>query len=185
MEYHIAGNFRGRKLSRISRIGAVPQKFSPWILWGRGTHGRRVVRNTWQAHAYSKVSSLLQSIHPVQRVLAQVLSDKLIATKAWWSPIDDCSLFEYHRCQQDVKQVRQARGGKISGHRHPSVEYMKTSLLRRLRRHGPEMGSGVWCDSWRKVPCICLNRVGAPHLQACCSFSQSAGYGRWWVWLST
>ena len=52
--YRIAGNFWGRKLSRISRIGAVPRKFFPWIFWGHGTHDRGVVRNTQQAHAYSR-----------------------------------------------------------------------------------------------------------------------------------
>ena len=38
------------------------------------------------------------SIHP--HVLAQVLSDKLITTKIWWSPFDGCSFFEYCSYQQ-------------------------------------------------------------------------------------
>ena len=190
--YHIAGNFRGRKLSRISQIYAVPQKFSSWIFCGYGTCGRGVARNTWQEFFCRMCTQGV--IDPVQHVFAQVLSDKLITTKAWWSPFDGCSFFEYRSCQQEVKQVRQAWGG-----RHLDTD-IQTRNIWKLHFWGEgmdqETGSRIWCDSicsplllpinrWRKVLRVCLDHVGAPHLQARCLFSQKAGYGTWWVWLAT
>ena len=45
----------------------------------------------------------------------------------------------------EVKQIKQARGEKTRGHRHPSTEHMKPSLPK--RRHRLETGRGVRCDS--------------------------------------
>ena len=99
-------------------------------------------------------------------------------------PFRRCSFFEYRSCQQEVKQVRQARGGKTSGHRHPSTKHMKALYPR--RRCGPETGCGVRCDSVSSPHLLPIDSEGKycayiSTMQAHCLFSRSAGYGRWWV----
>ena len=46
--YRIAGNFRGRKLSRISRFESHPRKFSPRNLGAYRTHLWLVSSNPWK-----------------------------------------------------------------------------------------------------------------------------------------
>ena len=46
--YCIAGNFRGRKFSRISRFESHPWKFSPWNLGVCRTHLWLVLSNPWK-----------------------------------------------------------------------------------------------------------------------------------------
>ena len=116
-------------------------KVFPVNIWGRGTQHTAGIFGT----------CVLKVLSIDRHVLAQILSDKLITTKVWWS-----QLFPLW--------VLSVRGI------HPDTDIQARKLHPRREGTGQKTGHGVWCDSvsspfllpidrWLKVPRVRLHHV--------------------------
>ena len=159
-----------RKFSRrkLSRICAVPWKFSLRIFWGVTCNTQ--CRNFWRMCTQGAIFCSIN-----RHVLAQVLSDKLVATKIWWSlstVVPSSSIVLDKPAEDTDIQARKLHPwgegtGRKTGHRVQCDSVSSPFLLP--------------IDRWMKIPCVRLHRV-----VRCSEYRLvAAGYYTWWVWLST